>query len=73
MWDFMFCIQNMPNLLKDGRFSALFANPDFEVDTESPEYRLLNPVVSKLDKVKKKKQEKIQQQFEEVDEVRDWE
>ena len=43
------------NLLKDDRFSAMFKNPDFEVDTESQEYRLLNPVISKLDKDKKKK------------------
>lgn len=41
-------------LLKDDRFSAMFSNPDFQIDTESSEYKLINPVVSKLDKAKKK-------------------
>jgi ribosome biogenesis protein ENP2 len=27
------------NLLKDDRFSALFENPDFEVDKNAEEYR----------------------------------
>ncbi|XP_041978163.1 nucleolar protein 10 [Aricia agestis] len=42
------------NLLKDDRFKALFENPDFEVDKEADEYRLLNPVLSRLDKNKTK-------------------
>ncbi|CAH1644950.1 unnamed protein product [Spodoptera littoralis] len=45
------------NLLKDDRFKALFENPDFEVDREAEEYRLLNPVLSRLDKNKDKKME----------------
>jgi ribosome biogenesis protein ENP2 len=63
-----FSLQALPNLLKDDRFSALFTNPDFEVDTESPDYRLLNPVVSKLDKqrMKKKKQEEADMEMDEV-------
>lgn len=36
---------------------ALFENPDFEVDREAEEYRLLNPVLSRLDKNKDKKME----------------
>ncbi|KAK3596946.1 hypothetical protein CHS0354_002513 [Potamilus streckersoni] len=56
------------NLLKDDRFSAMFQNPDFQIDSESVEYRLLNPVVSKLDKAKKKKLAKEESQFEEVEE-----
>ena len=55
-------------LLKDDRFSAMFSNPDFQIDTESPEYKLINPVVSKLDKAKKK-QDKISKFTEIVDDV----
>ncbi|OMH86373.1 Ribosome biogenesis protein enp2-like protein [Zancudomyces culisetae] len=33
-------------LLKDSRFTGLFDNPEFEVDEESNEYRLLKPTVS---------------------------
>ncbi|KAG0237303.1 hypothetical protein BGW42_001223 [Actinomortierella wolfii] len=32
--------------LKDERFADLFTNPDFEVDEETTEYKLLNPVQS---------------------------
>ncbi|XP_053394245.1 nucleolar protein 10-like [Mercenaria mercenaria] len=54
-------------LLKDDRFSQMFKNPDFQIDKESEEYKLLNPVVSKLDKAKKKKQQKLESQFEEIE------
>ncbi|XP_043496596.1 nucleolar protein 10 [Polistes fuscatus] len=43
------------NILKDDRFKALFNNPDFQVDTNSEEYALLNPVISQLEKSKAKK------------------
>lgn len=43
------------NLLKDDRFKALFSNPDFQVDKNSEEYSLLNPVISQLDKSKARK------------------
>lgn len=33
----------------------MFENPDFEVDRDAPEYRLLNPVLSRLDKSKETK------------------
>ncbi|KAL3281005.1 hypothetical protein HHI36_004229 [Cryptolaemus montrouzieri] len=42
------------SLLSDDRFKNLFNNPDFEIDKNTEEYRLLNPVVSKLDKAKQK-------------------
>lgn len=43
------------NILKDERFKALFNNPDFQVDKNSEEYALLNPVISQLEKSKAKK------------------
>lgn len=47
-----------PNLLRDDRFKAMFENPDFEVDKETEEYRLLKPLLVQLDKSKVKKLEK---------------
>lgn len=47
------------NILKDDRFKALFNNPDFQIDKESEEYSLLNPVISQLDKSRSKKLRKI--------------
>ena len=57
------------SIMKDDRFSALFSNPDFQIDTTSDEFRLLNPVVSKLDKskIKKRKLEVVEQQFDEIE------
>ncbi|KAF7414179.1 hypothetical protein HZH68_002668 [Vespula germanica] len=43
------------NILKDDRFKALFNNPDFQVDKNSEEYALLNPVISQLEKSRAKK------------------
>lgn len=56
-------------LLEDNRFKALFENPDFEVDKNADEYRLLNPVLSRLDKSKAKELKKklVAQEFEAVD------
>ncbi|XP_071438610.1 nucleolar protein 10 [Hetaerina americana] len=59
------------NLLQDNRFKALFENPDFEVDKNADEYRLLNPVVSKLDRQRKKQLEKQIEQQAKFDEVED--
>ncbi|CAD1472939.1 unnamed protein product, partial [Heterotrigona itama] len=47
--------KNSSNLLTDERFKQLFTNPDFEVDKNSAEYTLLNPVISQLDKHKTKR------------------
>ncbi|XP_014681532.1 PREDICTED: nucleolar protein 10-like [Priapulus caudatus] len=68
--------QNVSNLLKDDRFKAMFENPDFQVDETAEEYRLLNPVVSKLDRDKAKRKQKeedeednnLESYFEEVEE-----
>ena len=42
------------NPLKDDRFAVMFTNPDFQVDEESEEYKLLHPVISKKEKDRKK-------------------
>jgi len=47
--------QNLPNLLKDDRFKVMFENPDFQVDEQSEEFRLLNPLVSKISEKRKRK------------------
>lgn len=47
--------QASSNLLKDERFKALFSNPDFQIDKNSDEFALLNPVISQLNKSKAKK------------------
>lgn len=42
------------SLLDDNRFSAMFDNPEFEVDKDADEYKMLTPVLSRLDKSKLK-------------------
>lgn len=62
------------DLLTDNRFKQLFENPDFQVDKNADEYRLLNPVLARLDKSRKKElkqQLKEQQQQEDELEVRE--
>lgn len=46
--------RNMPSLLQDTRFKAMFENTDFAVNKEAEEYRLLAPVLNRLDKSKAK-------------------
>lgn len=45
------------NLLHDERFSRMFTDADYQVDVLSDEYRLLNPVVSKMEKRLEEKQD----------------
>lgn len=45
----------MPNILNDDRFKAMFEDPAFQVDEKSEEFRLLNPLVSKISQKRKKK------------------
>ncbi|KAK2164545.1 hypothetical protein LSH36_62g05021 [Paralvinella palmiformis] len=47
--------KQVTNILQDERFAKMFTDTDYQVDMESEEYRLLNPLVSKLDKDRKKK------------------
>lgn len=42
------------NLLTDDRFKSLFNDPDFEVDKNADEYKMLTPVLSRLQKGKLK-------------------
>lgn len=63
--------QTSSNLLKDERFKALFSNPDFQVDKNTEEYALLNPVVSQLGKSKAKKLQQRLAQEEEKEETQD--
>jgi hypothetical protein len=46
------------SLLLDDRFTALFADPAFEVDKESEEYTLINPTLDKLNAAKQMRYEK---------------
>uniref|UniRef100_A0A8C5UU91 Nucleolar protein 10 n=1 Tax=Microcebus murinus TaxID=30608 RepID=A0A8C5UU91_MICMU len=55
-------VKNLPNILTDDRFKVMFENPDFQVDEESEEFRLLNPLVSKISEKRKKKLRLLQQQ-----------
>ncbi|KAG6454054.1 hypothetical protein O3G_MSEX008480 [Manduca sexta] len=59
------------NLLHDDRFKALFENPDFEVDKEAEEYRLLNPVLSRFDKNREPRKEAVSIQDTEQAEEKD--
>lgn len=45
----------MPSILNDDRFKVMFENPDFQVDEKSEEFRLLNPLVSKISEKRKQK------------------
>jgi len=48
------------SLLDDSRFSAMFENPEFEIDKDADEYKMLTPVLSRLDKSKLKELKKKQ-------------
>ncbi|KAI1895128.1 hypothetical protein AGOR_G00103110 [Albula goreensis] len=44
----------MPSILSDNRFKVMFENPDYQVDEQSEEFRLLNPIVSKVGQKRRK-------------------
>uniref|UniRef100_A0A669D5S3 Nucleolar protein 10 n=1 Tax=Oreochromis niloticus TaxID=8128 RepID=A0A669D5S3_ORENI len=52
----------LPSILGDDRFKVMFENPDYQVDEQSEEFRLLNPIVSKVGQKRKKKLRLIAQQ-----------
>ncbi|XP_077395370.1 nucleolar protein 10 isoform X1 [Festucalex cinctus] len=45
----------LPTILGDDRFKVMFENPEYQVDEQSEEFRLLNPIVSKVSQKRKKK------------------
>ncbi|KAM9842055.1 nucleolar protein 10 [Aulostomus maculatus] len=51
-----------PTILGDDRFKMMFENPDYQVDEQSEEFRLLNPIVSKVGQKRKKKLRLLAQQ-----------
>jgi len=55
------------NPLSDDRFASMFSNRDFEVDVESEEYKLLNPVVSKREKERRQQEEHMDSLYNDVD------
>lgn len=54
--------KSMPSILTDDRFKVMFENPDFQVDDQSEEFRLLNPLVSKINEKRKKKLKILEEQ-----------
>ncbi|KAK2878364.1 hypothetical protein Q8A67_019155 [Cirrhinus molitorella] len=56
------------NLLTDDRFKVMFENPDYQVDEQSEEFRLLNPIVSDMDKKRRQKLSQLVEQEEQQDE-----
>uniref|UniRef100_A0A3Q2P773 Nucleolar protein 10 n=1 Tax=Fundulus heteroclitus TaxID=8078 RepID=A0A3Q2P773_FUNHE len=54
--------KDVPSILGDDRFKVMFENPDFQVDEQSEEFRLLNPIVSKVGQKRKKKLRLLAQQ-----------
>lgn len=54
------------NLLMDNRFKVMFENPDYQVDERSEEFRLLNPIVSKVGEKRRKKLSQLVQQEKQV-------
>lgn len=49
------CSQALPSILGDDRFKVMFENPEYQVDEKSEDFRLLNPIVSKIGKKRSKK------------------
>ena len=50
------------NILEDNRFAELFTDPNFQINQDSEEFRLLNPVVQKANEKKLKPKKIIEHQ-----------
>uniref|UniRef100_A0A672HS66 Nucleolar protein 10 n=1 Tax=Salarias fasciatus TaxID=181472 RepID=A0A672HS66_SALFA len=55
----------LPSLLGDDRFKVMFENPDYQVDEQSEDFRLLNPIISRVGQKRKKKLRLLAQQEDE--------
>lgn len=62
-------LQALPSILGDDRFKVMFENPDYQVDEQSEEFRLLNPIVSKVGQKRKKKMRLLAQQAASAEQV----
>uniref|UniRef100_A0A8C2XIX5 Nucleolar protein 10 n=1 Tax=Cyclopterus lumpus TaxID=8103 RepID=A0A8C2XIX5_CYCLU len=60
--------QVLPSVLGDERFKVMFENPDYQVDEQSEEFRLLNPIVSKVGQKRQKKLRLMAQQADDEEE-----
>lgn len=57
------------NLLEDNRFKVMFENPDYEIDKNADEYKMLTPVLNRLDNSKAKELRKqAMKQFADIQE-----
>ncbi|CAG0887608.1 unnamed protein product [Cyprideis torosa] len=64
--------EEIKQLVEDNRFKSLFTKEEFQIDTSADEYRLLNPLISKLDRKihkklassEKKKPDKVEEEEE---------
>uniref|UniRef100_A0A4W5PUG7 Nucleolar protein 10 n=1 Tax=Hucho hucho TaxID=62062 RepID=A0A4W5PUG7_9TELE len=45
----------LPSILSDERFQVMFENPDYQVEEQSEEFCLLNPIVSKVGQKRRRK------------------
>nr|XP_024002824.1 nucleolar protein 10-like [Salvelinus alpinus] len=45
----------LPSILSDERFQVMFENPDYQVEEQSEEFHMLNPIVSKVGQNRRKK------------------
>lgn len=55
----------LANIMEDNRFAELFTDPNYQIDPNSDEFRLLNPVVQKVNE-KKLKPKQTKTEFSEV-------
>uniref|UniRef100_T1JGF9 NUC153 domain-containing protein n=1 Tax=Strigamia maritima TaxID=126957 RepID=T1JGF9_STRMM len=54
-------------IMQDDRFASLFTDPDFQVDEESDEFRLLNPLIKHNERKQLKKIAETRPEFEEAE------
>ncbi|XP_076834561.1 nucleolar protein 10 [Brachyhypopomus gauderio] len=50
------------SILRDDRFKVMFENPDYQVDERSEDFRLLNPIVSKVGQKRRQELQRLAEQ-----------